>query len=71
MKVKLDLEPWELMALDPLNHWCSKCKAMHTFKLDERSWTWYNEACGKRIIPQQLIIEGVLIESRWRGIEAS
>ena len=70
-KVRLDLEPWELMALDPLTHWCHRCLRMHEFRLDERDWSWYNEACGKRILAQQLIIEGVLIESKYRGIEAS
>ena len=69
MKAHVDLEPWELMALDPLHHWCTRCKRIHTFTLDESSYSWYNEGCGKRIIVQQLIIEGVLIESRWEGIE--
>ena len=67
-KVKLDLEPWELIALDPLYHWCSTCKAMHEFRLDDASNSWYNEACSTRMLTQQLVIEGRLPESRWRGL---
>lgn len=69
--VRVDIERWEVLALNPLNHWCSKCKRIHDFQLDERSHTWYNEVCGGKVIVQQLIIEGLLNESKYLGIEGA
>lgn len=68
-KVRLDVERWEVLALEPLTHWCSKCKRMHdTWKLDEDRMIWYN-GCGGAVLLQQLIIEGLVSESKWLGIE--
>ena len=68
-KVRLDVEKFEVLGLQPLHHWCSTCKRMHEFELNEGSYSWYNEACGGSVLLQQLVIEGLLSEAKYHGIE--
>lgn len=68
-RTRIDVEKWELLGMAHLTHWCSTCKRVHDFELDESSFTWYNE-CGGSVMAQQLIIEGLLSEAKWHGIES-
>jgi len=70
-KVRLDLEPWELIALNPLTHWCFECKAMQPHEHDEKRNRFFCKHCGCVLLVQQLIIEGLLSESKYRGIEGA
>lgn len=67
-RVRLDVEKWEVLGMARMQHWCSKCKRVHEFELHEATYTWYNE-CGGSVLLQQLIIEGLLSEAKYHGIE--
>lgn len=68
-RVRLDVEKWEVLGMAHMTHWCSKCMRVHDFELNEASFTWYNEMCGGSVLLQQLIIEGLLSEAKYHGIE--
>ncbi len=68
-KVKLDVEPWQLIAMTPLTHFCHQCKSMQAFSLDEKRHEFWCIHCGHILLVQQLVIEGRLSESKYRGIE--
>lgn len=70
-KVKLDLEPWQLITLTPLTHWCFHEKVMRVFIHDEKRNHFSCASCGHGLLIQQLIIEGRLSESKYRGIESA
>lgn len=68
--VMIDVERFEVLGLANMSHWCSGCRAMERFTLDESKWQWNCDTCGHTLIMQQLIIEGLLSESKYRGIES-
>lgn len=70
-RVRLDIEPWQLMALCPMTHWCFGEKAMRSFELDEIRNHFTCASCGHILLVQQLIVEGRLSESKYRGIESA
>lgn len=70
-KVLLDLEPWQLLALTPLTHWCYGCKSMQRQNHDEVQNQFSCKRCGHVLLVQQLVIEGLLSESKYRGIEGA
>lgn len=68
-KMRLDIEPWQLIALTPMKHWCFACKTMRDFNHDERRNHFTCQQCNHVLLVQQLIIEGRLSESKYLGIE--
>lgn len=70
-RVKIDIEPWELLALEPLTHWCFRCLAMRDFDHNELAHNFSCQHCGRIILIQQLIVEGRLSECKYRGIESA
>lgn len=70
-RIKIDVEPWELLALNPLAHWCFVCHAMRRFEQDEPRNRFYCAHCHTVLPLQQLIIEGRLSEGKYRGIESA
>ena len=65
----LDVEKFEVLGMSNLKHWCSAEKAMRQFKLNEASWEWNCTVCTNTLLMQQLIIEGLLSESKYRGAD--
>jgi hypothetical protein len=64
-KVIVHIERWEVLGLERLQHWCTACKAMHEFHLNEQTYSWHGPECGHVVLIQQLIIEGRLSEGKY------
>lgn len=68
-RVRIDVEKFEVLGRGNIHHWCNQCKQLTGFTLNEVKWEWNCDDCGRTLLIQQLIIEGLLSESKYRGIE--
>ncbi len=68
---RLDVEAWEILALNPMTHWCFGEGAMRAFVHNEAKNHFSCLDCGHVVLLQQLIIEGRLSESKYQGIASA
>lgn len=66
-KIKLELDEIDLPL--KLAHWCRDCQIVHDFlRSKDKTFYWCAES-DYRVGVLQLNVEGIIIESKWKGVK--